>query len=232
MKTLVTYKLSDSIATIDMDDGKVNALSLQMLAEIDAALDRAASDRAVVMLAGREGVFSAGFDLRVLSTGGSDAHAMLRAGFELAERILSFPMPVLIVCTGHAVGMGVFLLLSGDYRVGAAGPHRVRANEVAIGLTMPRAAVEICRQRLAPAHFNRAVILAEPYSPDDAVAAGFLDRVVQVPELQNVARGIAGQLVQLNMAAHAASKLRAREQALKAIRAAIEADAASLQEGA
>lgn len=229
MSDLVTYEIKDSIATITMDDGKVNVLSPQMLAEINAALDQATADRAVVVLTGRDGMFSAGFDLRVLTAGGPDALGMLRGGFELAERVLSFPMPVVIACNGHAVAMGVFLLLSGDYRVGAAGPYRIVANEVAIGLTMPRAAVEICRQRLAPADFNRAVILAEPYSPEDAVAAGFLDRVAQPAELQEAARATATQLGKLNIAAHTASKLRAREQALQAIRAGIEADMASLQ---
>lgn len=228
MGDLVTYELKDSIATITLDDGKVNVLSPKMLAEINAALDQAMADKAVVVLTGREGMFSAGFDLKVLTAGGPDAIGMLFGGFELAERILSFPTPVVIACNGHAVAMGVFLLLSGDYRVGAAGPYKIVANEVAIGLTMPMAAIEICRQRLAPAHFNRAVILAEPYSPDDAVAAGLLDRVVQPAELQDVARSTAAQLGKLNMNAHAASKLRAREQALKAIRAAIEADKASL----
>ena len=224
MGTLVSYQLDGSVATITMDDGKVNALSLQMLTELGAALDRALADRAVVVLTGRDGIFSAGFDLTVLRAGGSDASAMLRAGFELAERILSFPTPVLIACTGHAIAMGVFLLLSGDYRVGAAGPYKITANEVAIGLTMPRAAVEICRQRLAPAHFNRAVILAEIFSPDDAVAAGFLDRVVPAPELQDVAASAAGLLAKLDSDAHAASKVRARDNSLHALRAAIEAD--------
>ncbi len=225
----VTYQLGNAIATITMDDGKVNVLSLQMFKELNTALDQAQTDRAVVVLTGREGVFSAGFDLGVLRAGGPDAAAMILAGFKLAERILSFPTPFVIACPGHAIAMGVFLLLSGDYRIGAAGPHKITANEVAIGATMPRAAVEICRQRLSPAHFNRAIILAEPYSPDDAVGAGFFDRVVQASELQDVARSTAAQLAKLDMDAHAASKLRARDQALKAIRAAIEADEADFQ---
>ena len=220
----VTYQLEDSIATITMDDGKVNVFTLQMFKELNTAFDQALADRAVVVFTGREGVFSAGFDLGMLRSGGPDTAALLLAGFELAERILSFPTPVVIACPGHAIAMAVFLLLSGDYRIGAAGPYRVTANEVAIGVTMPRAAVEICRQRLSPAHFNRAIILAEVYSPDDAVAAGFLDRVVQASELRDVARSTAAQLAKLNMAAHAASKLRARDGALKALRAAIEAD--------
>ena len=229
MNDLVTYNLKESIATITMDDGKVNALSPQMFTELSTAFDQAKTDKAVVVFTGREGVFSAGFDLGVLGSGGPDAAALLGSGFELAERILSFPTPVVIACSGHAIAMGVFLVLSGDYRIGADGPYKITANEVAIGMTMPRTAVEICRQRLSPAHFNRAVILAEPYAPDRAVDAGFLDRVVQPSELQDVARKTAAQLATLNMDAHAATKLRARDGTLQAIRAGMKADEANFQ---
>jgi enoyl-CoA hydratase len=226
---MVSYHFDDAIATITLDDGKVNALSLAVLAELNAALDRAEQDDAVVILAGREGIFSAGFDLPVLRGRGPDALAMLRAGFELAARLLAFPRPVVIACTGHAVAMGVFLLLSGDYRVGVTGPYKITANEVAIGLTMPRAAVEICRQRLTPAHFNRAVVLAETFTPADAVAAGFLDRTVEAASVHEVARGVAAQLATLDRSAHETTKRRARAQALSAIRSAIDADADAYQ---
>lgn len=223
----IRYQLSDSVATITMDDGKVNVLSLPMLTEINRALDQAVEDQAVVALTGREGVFSAGFDLPVLRAGGRDAFKMLRAGFDLAERLLSFPTPVVIGCTGHAVAMGMFLLLSGDFRVGAVGPFKITANEVAIGLTMPLAAVEICRQRLAPAHFNRATVLAEPFSPPSAAEAGFVDRLVDASQLGDVVHRVAVELTALDMDAHRATKLRARRPALEAIHAAIEADSAS-----
>ncbi len=140
MSTLVTYHQAGATATIAMDDGKVNALSAQMFAELNAALDRAEAAGATVVLTGREGIFSAGFDLRVLRAGGPQAPALVRSGFELSARLLAFPAPVVVACTGHAIAMGVFLLLSGDFRLGAAGPYRITANEVAIGLTMPRAA--------------------------------------------------------------------------------------------
>ena len=229
MKPLLSYELRAGIATISMDDGKSNVLSLGMFTEINRALDRATTDRAVVVLSGREGVFSAGFDLRVLGAGGTDAYTMVRTGLDLAERLLSLPVPVVIACTGHAIAMGVFLLLSGDYRVGAAGPYRIGANEVAIGITMPFFGVEICRQRLAPAHFQRAVINAEMYRPDDAVAAGFLDRVVAPSELGDAARAAAGALAKLDVGVHTATKLRARAHALEAIRAAIAADDAAFR---
>src|ERR1051325_995993 len=115
MGRLVRYDSDGSVARITMDDGTVNVLSHEMLAELNEALSRAEADAAIVALAGRTGVFSAGFDLKVLRAGGPGARAMLSAGFELAERILSFPTPVVIACTGHAVAMGVFLVLSGDY---------------------------------------------------------------------------------------------------------------------
>ena len=140
MTELVSYQLHDSIAVVTLDDGTVNVLSRQMLRDIDGALDRAAADGATVVLTGRPGVFSAGLDLRVLRAGGEEALALLRAGFELAARVLSFPEPVVIGCTGHAIAMGDFLLLSGDYRVGAAGPYKITATEVAIDLDVAAAA--------------------------------------------------------------------------------------------
>jgi len=227
MESLVRYERQGSVARITMDDGKVNVLSLEMLTGLSNAFDRAETDKAVVVLTGRAGAFSAGFDLAVLRAGGSGALTMLRAGFELAERVLSFPAPVAIACTGHAVAMGVFLLLSADYRVGAAGPYKITANEVAIGLTMPRAAIEICRQRLSPAHFNRATVLAEVFSPDDAVDAGFLDRVVDGAEIDDVMATAAAELTKLDLASHAATKSRARKSALEAIHEAIHLDSSA-----
>ena len=95
--------------------------------------------------------------------------------------------------------MGAFLLVAGDYRVGVLGPYKFTANEVAIGLTMPLAAIEILRQRLAPAQFNRAVMLAETFAPEAAAEAGFVDRVVEPCELPSVARETAVALSALDM---------------------------------
>jgi enoyl-CoA hydratase/carnithine racemase len=194
MGALVTCRLQDSVTTITMDDGKVNVLSMAMLTELGAALDRAAADRAVVVLTGREGVFSAGLDLPVLRAGGTEAADLLRTGFDVAARLL------------------------------------LTANEVAIGMTVPQAAVEICRQRLTPACFNRAVVIAEVFSPEDAVDAGFLDRVVPAGELARTAAGAAAELAKLDLDAHEATKLRARRLAVTALREAIETGDAANRE--
>ncbi|MBI5288260.1 MAG: crotonase/enoyl-CoA hydratase family protein [Chloroflexi bacterium] len=225
MSELTTYELSDNVATITMDDGKVNVLSLAMLGDINTALDSAVADKAAVVLAGREGRFSGGFDLAVFRGGGTDGIKMLREGFSLSERLLSFPTPVVAACTGHAIAMGAFLLLSVDYRIGAAGPFKIQANETAIGMTLPTAAYVITRQRLTRSHSHRALALAEVYAPDDAAtAAGWLDRVVGPDEVVAAARAKAGELIALNMQAHSANKLKGRAEALTALRAAIDAE--------
>jgi enoyl-CoA hydratase len=222
--TLVNYELKDRIATITLDDGKANVLSSAMIAEIHAALDRAQADEAAVIITGREGRFSGGFDLKELTSSGEAAMALVKSGFLLAERLLTFPTPTIIASPGHAIAMGVFLMLSVDYRIGAAGAFKYQANEVAIGLPMPYSAIEMCRGRLTPTAFNRAIILAEVFSPDDALTAGFLDRVVPPEELMDAARAKASSFLALNDTAHKMSKERARERQLEALRAAIVQD--------
>jgi enoyl-CoA hydratase len=223
MPELVSYAFDGKVATVTMDDGKVNVLSLAMQAELNAALDRAGADGAAVLLTGRPGVFSAGFDLAVLQGRGDDAGAMVAGGFELSLRLLGNDRPVVVACTGHAIAMASFLLLSGDYRLGAEGRFKITANEVAIGLQIPQVVVEICRQRLTPAFMTRALALAEVFSPADCVAGGYLDRVVPADDLAGAAHSVATALAGLDPAAHAGTKARLRADVLPAIRAAIDA---------
>jgi enoyl-CoA hydratase len=225
MSELVTYEAGDGVATITMDDGKVNALSIPMLKALHGAFDRAEGDAAVVVLTGRENFFSAGFDLKVFAGGDVEqVIEMLKLGATLCQRMLSFPRPVLVACNGHAVAAGSFLALSADMRIGVDGPFQLGLNEVKIGLTMPWFAIELARQRLAPAHFDQAVMTARMYSPSEAAQAGFLDRVLTAEELPGETQKAAERLLGLNSQAHAATKLRARGGALAALRSAIETE--------
>jgi enoyl-CoA hydratase len=224
MSDLLTYSRDDRIARVTLDDGKVNALSIPMLREIHAALDQAEADQAVIVLGGREGYLSAGFDLKVFREEPERLPEMLWLGATLYERMLAFPTPILVACSGHAIAAGAFLLLSADARIGVEGPFKIGLSEVRIGLTMPLFAVELARHRLAPAHFDRAVISAVMYEPAEAVPAGFLDRVVAPADLDEAAGAAAQDLAGLNPEAHAATKLRARGAGLTALRAAIEAE--------
>lgn len=229
MAELLTYEATDAVAVVTMDDGRANVLSLAMQAELADALDRAQADGLAVVLAGRPGRFSGGFDLPALLAGGPDAGAMLLGGFELAHRMLAFPRPIVVACTGHAIAMGAFLLLGGDHRIGVAGAdHKITANEVAIGLTLPWAPVALCRGRLTAPAFHQAVDLATVFTPDQAVVAGFLDDVAPSGVLVERAVAKAGALATLDPAAHAATKLRSRGPLLDEVRAGIERDAVEL----
>lgn len=224
MQDLVTYKLDSGVATLHMDDGKVNVVSPRLIHDLGLALDRARADQAAVVLAGRAGAFSAGFDRNVLLAGGGAATEMLVGGFKLAERLLSFPRPVVAACTGHALAMGSFLLLAADYRIGTHGSFKIGANEVAIGLTMPRFAVELCALRLSPAYLQRSVLNAEIYDPDQAVAAGFLDRCASTADVLSAAHHVAAGLAKHPARAFAETKQRLRTGALARLHAAIELD--------
>lgn len=220
----VRYELDGEIATITMDDGKRNALSPKLLAALNEAIDRAEKDGAMILLTGRPDTFSAGFDLKTMSSGGSAAVGMLRDGFAMTERLLSFPRPVITASPGHAMAMGLFLLMSADYRLGSKGDYKYAANEVAIGLPMPRVAAEVMKLRLTPAQYQRAAILAAYYTPDEALAAGMIDELVSVDELLNQARAAAAQFAQLDKRAHHVTKLRLRDKTLSAIRRGLPLD--------
>jgi len=220
----VQYSLQDQVATIRIDDGKRNALSPQVLREIYHALDRAESDRAIVIMTGRESVFSAGFDLHVMKRGGIDALRMLRAGYALTARVMAYPYPVIAACNGHVMAMGVFLLLSADYVIGSRGDFKVAANEVAIGLTMPRVAAAMLRHRLTPAAYQRAVTLSEYFDVESARSAGFFDELVDPVDLLTRAEACAGELGKLDLPAHAASKRRIRAALIRQIRIGIPLD--------
>ena len=221
MGTRTRIEIEDGIAHLVLDDGKVNALSAETIGEIGAALDAARAAGAVTVLRGREGIFSAGFDLATFQRGAAASVAMVRAGAELVARILAFPLPVLTVCTGHAYPAGAFLMLAADVRFGIAGPWRIGMNETAIGLTVPRFAVELARHRLAPPGFAR-VQTAAMFAPEEALRLGYLDRVLAPDALDAAVREEAERLRTLDPRAFAATKIRTNERVLDAVRVALD----------
>lgn len=223
-KESVQYSLQDQVATIRIDDGKRNALSPEVLREINEVLDRAESDAAVVIMTGRESVFSAGFDLKVMKRGGVNALRMLRAGYALTARVMAYPYPVIAACNGHSLAMGVFLMLSADYVIGSRGDFKITANEVALGLTMPRVAAAMLRHRLNPAAFQRAVTLSEIFDVESAQSAGFFDELVDPGDLITRAESRADEFKKLDPRAHKNSKRRIRSALIRKIRFGIPLD--------
>jgi len=225
---LVTYTLNDGVATIAINNGKANALSHQVFEQLNKALDQAEQDKAVVILTGQPGIFSAGYDLKEMQKGMKEAEALVTVGSTFTRRLAAFPLPIIGACSGHAIAKGAFIMLSVDYRVGIEGSFKLGLNEVAIGMTMHHAGIEIARHRLAPAHFYRSVINAEIYSPEGAVEAGYLDEVVAPEQLMNRANELAQGFRKLNMRAHAQTKVKTKAGYLELLDQSIKKDSENL----
>ncbi|WQG57026.1 crotonase/enoyl-CoA hydratase family protein [Pseudomonas sp. RTB3] len=221
MSDLISYHLEDGIATLTLSNGKVNAISPEVIVAFNSALDQAEQDRAVVIITGQPGILSGGYDLKVMTSGPENAISLVTAGSSLARRLLAHPFPVVVACPGHAVAKGAFLLLSVDYRIGVDGPFSIGLNEVQIGMTMHHAGIELARDRLSKSAFHRSVINAEMFDPQGALQAGFLDKVVAPEELHAAALEAARQLKKINMTAHKQTKLKVRKALLGALDEAI-----------
>lgn len=227
MSTLVNYKSEDDYAIITIANGKANAISHEVIDELNSALDKAKSENKVVILTGQQGILSAGYDLKVMKKGPDAAKALVTEGSKLALKMLSFPLPIIAACNGHAVAKGAFILLSCDYRIGVEGDYKIGLNEVMIGMTMHNAGITIAKARLSPVYLERSVNNAEIYNTKDAVNAGFLDKIVPEEYLMATATKVAKMFGQLHMKAHAETKLKVRKTYLDELEKAIIQDSNS-----
>jgi enoyl-CoA hydratase len=226
MTELVSYAFADGVATLTMDDGKANAMGPAMQAALNAAFDRAEGDKAIVVLTGRAGVFSGGFDLGVFKAGDPKVtFQMLTGGAQLAQRVLSYPHPVIAACSGHAVAMGLFLLQCADVRIGLKAGATFQANEVLIGMTLPHFALETIRERVTTPH-QHLVGTASPYAGEDAVRAGLLDEAVAPEALAGAVQAHVERLKKAHPASFTATKQRLRAPVMAAMPAAVEKDIA------
>ncbi|MDX1366523.1 crotonase/enoyl-CoA hydratase family protein [Pseudomonas sp.] len=224
MSDLISYQFEDGIATLTLCNGKVNAISPDVIAAFNVALDRAEQDKAIVIVTGQPGILSGGYDLKVMTSGPQNAIALVAAGSTLARRMLAHPFPIIVACPGHAVAKGAFILLSADYRIGVEGPFSIGLNEVQIGMTMHNIGIELARDRLGKSALHRAVINGEMFDPQGAIDAGFLDKVVPAEQLLATAQAVARQMQKINMTAHKNTKLKVRKSLLETLDQAIERD--------
>jgi enoyl-CoA hydratase len=211
MTRAVTTTVEDGVAIVRLDDGKVNALSHDVIGQLHKALDQADADATAVCIVGNAKALSAGFDLSVMRGGADGVRQLVGAGGELLMRIYGHPQPTVVAVTGHALAAGALLVLACDTRVGAQGPAKIGLNEVAIGMTLPVFAVELARERLSKRYFTRATIEAELFSPEGALGAGYLDMVVPAEECERTAVDEARRLGELDRRAYAGTKQALRQ---------------------
>ena len=183
---IATLTKEDNISIITLDDGKANVFSEEMSKQINQCLDDVPTDTGCLVLQGRDGMFSAGFDLKVIQNGEVQKILdMSSSGFKLLARVFSFPRPVIASCSGHGIALGTFLLCCCDFRVGIKGDFMLGANEMRTNMVIPTPILELIRFRLNPSYKYRAILGAEMYSMEEAKEAGLLDIVVDPKELKN-----------------------------------------------
>lgn len=222
MTAPATIEINDEIAIITMDDGKANAINPPMLAALNSCLDQAEKDAKVVIITGREGRFSGGFDLKLMmSLPGDQVKALVDGGGKLAHRLYSFPMPVIAACNGHGVAMGCFILLSCDVRIGTAGAFKIGANETQINMVLPIFASELVKARVADDFKTRSMVFGELFDPETAAKAGYLDRVVDADALLKTAKATAEAIKPLSGSSLTGNKLLLRETTLATIKASL-----------
>ena len=227
MNNFVHYQGTDNYATITINNGKANAISHEVIIGLTQALKKAESEKRIVILTGKTGIFSGGFDLNIMKEGPVAAKELVNSGSELVLKMTTFPLPIIAACNGHAIAKGAFLLLACDYRIGSEGNFKIGLNEVMIGMTMHHVGIAIAQSRLAPVYVQRCVNNAEIFNPLDAVIAGFLDKIVPENDLLTTAIKVAKMFGQLNLQAHAETKLRVRKKYIRTLKKAIKKDKGS-----
>lgn len=227
----LTTTIDDGVAVLHLDDGKANAVTHEVIDQLHAGLDRAIADAESVVIAGRPGRFSAGFDLSVMSAGDKPMQDLVLAGAEFMLRLYAHPQPTVAACTGHALAGGALMLLSCDTRIGAEGEFKIGLNEVGIGLPLPQFAVELARDRIASHLFVKATLQAELYDPTGAVVAGYLDWHLPADRVADEAVIEARRLGEMRRGAVSATKSRLRGATLRNIRSTLTDDIAELTLG-
>lgn len=205
--------LEGGIAKISLDNGKANAISFELAQEFIANLDRAKTESKGILISGHVGIFSAGFDLKVMATGPEAAEKMVSKGMLLLEKLYSHPHPVVAACEGHAIGMGIFLLLASDYRIGALGEFVLKLPETAIDMPFNATLRTLAKTHVDALHHTRAIIQSEAYSPMQAADIGMLDEAVVADQVQKRALAKLAQLCELSSERYEENKLfiRAKE---------------------
>ena len=222
MSEPTTYEQIGDVALVTMNDGKANVFGPPMIAAVNAMLDRAANEAKAVVLTGRPGVFSGGFDLNVFrDSGPEEARAMGLAGARLMMRLYGWPQPLVVAASGHAIALGALCVLTGDHRLAADGDFRLGLNEVAIGRTLPPFAWLLAKERLSKRALTQAALTAKMYSPEGARDAGFVDEVAAADELRDVALERAAQLAEFDADAFSAMKQGLRADGIAAVLAGL-----------
>ena len=221
------FEIVKNIAVIRFDDQKANAIGPIFIDQLNSALDQALVNAEAVVLSGRTGMFSGGFDLNVFKKGPLASQQLMLSGAQLLLRLFTLPLPLVVSCTGHAIAAGAFILLTADTRIGTTGNFKVGLNEPAINATFPTFGSQLALARLNPSYLTRSFVQAELFDPIEAIAAGFLDRAVGSETVLEESIEVAEQFARLPTDAYVKNKLDIRSPYIHAIQESLGVDESS-----
>ena len=159
MTDYATLKKIDDVSVISLDDGKVNVFSIEMLEAINNCLNDVPKDSGSLVIKGKEGIFSAGFDLKTFASGDMEKISkMSDLGMRFMYDIFTFPRPVIAALTGHTIALGLFVACGCDYRIGLKGEFVTQANEVRNNMDIPTQIMEIVKSRVNKRYFYLSLI--------------------------------------------------------------------------
>jgi len=194
---MIDVEQHGSVAVVRFDRPPANAIELASAQAIETAVARLETESGVraIVLTGTGAFFSAGVDLKVIPTyGPADQRAMVTAINRLVGRIYGSPQPVVAAVNGHAIAGGLVVALACDYRVAVRGDVRLGLTEAKVGVPYPVAALAVVQAELAAPVARRLVIVARNGTPDDALADGVVDELVERAAVLDRAVAVAEEL--------------------------------------
>jgi enoyl-CoA hydratase len=225
----ITRTVDDAgVANLALDDGKANAFDFEFFDELNDALDACADDAAVV-IGGREGMFSAGLNTKLLASLDDAGIGELLAAFgRTMLRVWLEPRPTVAAATGHAIAGGTILAMACDHTVAAEGDFRWGLSETTIGFPVPRWVLVIARGNVRADRLDDLVLSGTLITPADAAGVGYADVVAPAGQVLSAAHARARVLAELPRRAYAATKQRLRREAADAALAGLGADTRAL----
>jgi enoyl-CoA hydratase len=213
------YSREGDLAIFTMDDGKVNTIEGIWIEEWEGVLKEIQNNPpGALIIRGREGVFSAGLDLKILPTYSPSEFTKFVGNYEQAMRSLFLlEIPVVAEVTGHALAGGAVLLLACDFRISDPSPKKIGLNETQIGVTLPPFVIAMAQAVLLPSSLPSALMAGEIYGPEDALRIGYLTSIVPEKERSRFALETARTLAQLPPEPYRRVKRYLRERALEGV---------------
>ena len=207
----------DEVAVLRMEHGKVQALDLELVEELDRSLQAVAQGSArAVVLTGSGSSFSAGVDLfRVVEEGPDYVRRFLASLSAALRRLFLFPRPVVAAVNGHAIAGGLVVVCACDLRLMARGNGRLGVPELVVGVPFPALALEIVRAATSPAHLHELIYRGRHATAEEALARGLVDEVVEPERLLPRSLDAARELAALPPEAFALAKHQLRQPALE-----------------